>query len=128
MIEKHLKDLGKELEIDSDFSTEVPGVYIFPIEDDVVVTLTEQAPGYKMTSTLCACPKMNLETFYSQMMLANLFGQGTKGAVLGLNSEGNMLTLSKTIEYNPDYKIFKETLEDFINVVDFWREEAVNHK
>lgn len=128
MIDKYLKELAKELEVESDFSSEMPGIFIFPLEEDVAITLSEKAPGFSMTATLCACPKMNLEGFYSQMMLANLFGQGTRGAVLGLNNEGNMLTLSKSIDYNVDYKNFKELLEDFINVIDFWREEAVNHK
>lgn len=61
-------------------------------------------------------------------MLGNLFGQGTHKAVLGLTEDGNMLTLFKVVEYNIDYKQFRDALEDFINSVDFWREEALNHK
>ena len=54
-------------------------------------------------------------------MMANLFGQGTKGGILGINAEGTMLTLSRTVDFAVDYKDFKEFLEDFINVMDFWQ-------
>ena len=59
------------------------------------------------------------------MLHGNLFGIGTRGAVLGASIDGNLLTLSKEVEYTPDYKEFKDLVEDFINMVDYWREEAL---
>ncbi len=60
-------------------------------------------------------------------MEANLFGIGTRGAAIGLNEDGNVLTLSLELDYNSSYQEFKEKLEDFISVMDFWRKEALEH-
>jgi hypothetical protein len=61
-------------------------------------------------------------------MEANLFGRGTRGAAIGLNEEGKLLTLSLELDYNNSFKEFKENLEDFISVIDFWRTEASKHE
>ena len=48
---------------------------------------------------------------------AILFGQGTKGAVLGLSEDGSQLTLTQDIDYNAEYKEFRDTLEDFASIL-----------
>jgi hypothetical protein len=102
-----------------------PGTYSLPLEPGLSITLTSMPQGeIFLSSTIAACPKSNQEYFYMQMLLGDLFGQGTRGAVLGINPEGTQLTLSLIVDYNIDYKGFKETIEDFINVIDYWRDEA----
>jgi hypothetical protein len=61
-------------------------------------------------------------------MEANLFGMGTRGAAIGLNKEENLLTLSLELDYNSSYKDFKEKLEDFVSILDYWRKEALKHQ
>lgn len=124
MIDKYIQQLAEDLEIGETLTLESPGVYTIPLENDLSVKVSDLSPGILFYCTIASCPDANKENFLSQAMLANLFGQGTHDAVLGLNESGNMLTLSKEVNYTIDYKDFKDLLEDFINVVDFWREEA----
>lgn len=128
MLDNFMKEFGKELELEGSLATETPGVYAFKLEEEVTITLTSLPQGFSLSCALAACPKTNREAFFTQTMLANLFGQGTRGGVLGLSEDGNMLTLSKVVDYTADYKDFRDTVEDFINIVDYWRHETLNHK
>ncbi len=119
---------AKEIGLEKPFQQNEQGAYIFPMEADLSFTIADLNPVIGLTCSVAACPKTGLEAFYSQMLLANLFGQGTEGAVLGLSDDGNTLTLSKEIEYNIDFEQFKEVLEDFMNAIDFWRNEALTYK
>ena len=122
-----MKQLSKDMEMEEPFSTEFPGSYSMRLDQDIIINVTDLGQGgLSLTSTLAPCPKENLEAFFTNAMLANLFGQGTKGAVLGLNTEGTKLTLAKIIDYQVDFKQFKDIMEDFINTVDFWRDEALS--
>lgn len=127
MIEKYMQELAKELEL-AEIESLGKNEYSIPFEDNLDVVITGLPQGFFFKSTICECPKENREGFLAHLMLGNLFGQGTHKAVLGLTEDGNMLTLFKVVEYNIDYKQFRDALEDFINSVDFWREEALNHK
>jgi hypothetical protein len=60
-------------------------------------------------------------------MKANLFGQGTLGAAIGLDPKQNILTLSLQLPYDMNYSHFKESVEDFTNIVDYWRVEVDTH-
>jgi hypothetical protein len=127
MLDDWMRDFAQELETGS-LATESPGSYEIPMDEDLKIAVTSLGQGYNLFSVLAACPKINKENFFSKVMQANLFGQGTHGAVLGLTEEGNMLTLSQFVDYTTNYKDFRDVVEDFINTVDFWREEARNHK
>ncbi len=128
MLEKYLPLLIKELEIDTDLATANPGVYSWPINEQVNVTLTSYPFGFSLSCPIDTNQRKEEELFFTQVMLGNLFGQGTEGAVLGLNEEGNLLTLTQTIDYTIDYKEFKDILEDFINTVEYWKDESKNYK
>lgn len=127
MLDDHMKKLQKEMELTQPLNTDLPGVYALPLEEGLTVIVTSMGSGCVLTCNMIACPKQREEDFYSTALLGDLFGQGTGGAVLGLSEDGNMLTLSKAIDYNIEYKDFKDLLEDFINSVDFWRQEVLNH-
>lgn len=124
MLEPFIKQFSQEMELEGSLATQVAGVFALPLEDNVSVTITDRPPGFSLSCALAPMPGKNEEACLTRVMLGNLFGQGTKGAVLGLNSEGNMLTLSQTIDYTINYKDFRDVLEDFVNSVDFWREEV----
>lgn len=123
MLETHLQKLAKELELEGSFSTQVPGVFQFPIEENLAITLNARSPGFSLSCTLGPIPREGETEFFTRLLLGNLFGQGTRGSVLGLNEEGNQLTLTQDVDYNAEYKEFRDVLEDFINSVDFWRLE-----
>ncbi|KAF3362295.1 putative type III secretion chaperone SycE [Chlamydiales bacterium STE3] len=122
-----IQEFLKELEISEPLPQTVPGVYTLPLDDGLSITMTANPQGFLLNAVLAEAPKKNEEHFYTEVLLANLFGQGTKGATLCLSEEGRMLTLSRDIDYDVDYKEFREILEDFINIIDFWREETLKY-
>lgn len=124
MLDTMMKKLAEELGLEGALATEVPGVYNFPVDEGLAVILSEIPYGFALSSTLTKCPKNQEEELYSAALLANLFGNGTDRCLLGLDTEGNQLTLSREIDYNIEYKEFRDILEDFINTAEFWRDEA----
>ena len=56
-------------------------------------------------------------------MKANFLGQGTGGARIGVDPDDKFLTLSHGFPYEMNYQLFKESIEDFVNYVVYWREE-----
>lgn len=83
--------------------------------------------GVYLYSTICPCPNVKKEELFIQLMKANLFGQGTMGSTIALKSNENLLTLSLGMPYDMEYRAFKGALEDFANIVEFWREEIDRH-
>lgn len=129
MLQEFVPKLIKDLKlVNTTLATGVPGIYALPLDEGLTINLQEIPGGILLKCALAPYPKTNEEAFSSRAMLGNLFGQGTHGAVLGLSQDSNTLTLSRAIDYHLDYKEFKEIVEDFINSVDFWRDEALNHK
>lgn len=124
MLEPFIKQFSQEMDLEGSLATQVAGVFALPLEENLSVTITDRPPGFSLLCALMPLPVKNEEACLTRVMLGNLFGQGTKGAVLGLNAEGNQLTLSQTIDYSINYKDFRDVLEDFVNSIDFWREEV----
>lgn len=118
-----LEQLVQDLELPMP-EKDARGRYQMVFEDQIVV-FDESDVGLTIQAELGQCQGQNLETFFSDTLLANLFGQGTGGAILGLTPDGKSLTLSLTIEYNVEYKDFRDLLEDFLNAADVWRTEAL---
>jgi Tir chaperone protein (CesT) family len=128
MLESLIKQLEKELDIDIPAVSNTLGTYTFSRDEGLTMTLSEISQGLSLRCHVAACPKMKQEAFFAHAMLGNLFGQGTRGAILGLNDEGDVLTLTQIVDYPVNYKDFKEILEDFTNSIEFWREETRNHQ
>lgn len=127
-----MQELSKEWELDKPLPQETPGVYKIPLDEGVSFSITSLIDGNKtglvLTSNLAAIPKGEEERLYTHALLGNLFGQGTKQSLLGLNESGSLLTLSRYIDYDISFQEFREIIEDFINTMDFWREEILMHQ
>lgn len=128
MLDPFIQQLVKELEIEGSLATQMPGVFRFPLEEDLTVIISDTPPGFTLTCNVATTPKVKEEEFYTRCLMGNLFGQGTKGAVLGLSEDGEWLTLSQNVNTHADYREFRDILEDFINSVDYWRSEATSVK
>lgn len=127
MLQSYIPKLIQDLELgDISLASGIPGTYTLPLEDGLSIHMTDIPDGFILRCNVGPYPKVKEELFTTQAMLGNLFGQGTRGAVLGLNLEGTIVTLTHIVDYPVEYKDFKEILEDFINTMDFWREEALN--
>ncbi len=124
-IEDYLKKLANEWEFGDAFPVNEKGVYALPLEDQKI-TLQITTEGFILQSVICEAPKVKQEEFYTHALLANLFGQGTKFAILSLSMEGTQLHMTRLIDFTIDYAAFRDIIEDFINMNDFWREETLS--
>lgn len=120
--------LSQDLEINPELvKTDQEGTFVLPIGNPSLhIKVKDLNPGVYLFSKICPCPKEKLEELFIYLMKANLFGQGTFGSVIGLEEE--YLTLSSALPYDMNYRDFKETVEDFVNTIDFWKEEVVRIK
>lgn len=126
MLDAHMAKFQQEMGIERSLQSEIPGTYLLPLDEGLTIQLSSLEEGVSLSCQLLKCPKENQEELYTHLLLANLFGQGTAGAVLALSENGDFLTLSHPIDHALPYKEFKDVLEEFINSVDFWRQEALN--
>lgn len=125
-----LESLITQLELDlkmGRIESSPDGVYTLPFSDNIEIKVSQTSDYYLFKSHIGPTPKKSTEIFLAKLMEANLFGRGTRNNVLGLTEDENLLTLSGELEYNSTYKQFKEKLEDFVTIVDFWRNEALKH-
>lgn len=123
----YLKDLCQDLEISTSLEKNDQGFYLLPLTDSLQIEVKSLDPGVYFYAPIASCPEKSKEDFFIHLMTANLFGQGTLGAAIGMNPKENLLTLSKKMPYDVKYGAFRESIEDFANIVDYWREEVENH-
>lgn len=129
MLDDHMKQLARDFELTAPFASEVPGVYSIPLDEGLSISVTNSPQGgYYVSCPFADIPTSREEEFFNNMLLANLFGQGTNGSVLGITNDGSKLVVSHEIDHELNYVDFRNVLEDFINSVDFWREEVLNYR
>ncbi len=128
MLEQLIKQLGQELDMTEQITKNEEEHYLLSFEPEIDVEAIECDKCHLLKGAIGPCPTSNGESFLMKVMEANLFGRGTRGSVIGIDNEEKMLTLTLELDYNSSYKDFKEKLEDFISVVDFWRKQAIAHK
>jgi hypothetical protein len=121
MLREFIQQLCKELAVDVPKLNEKK-VFPFKLNDNVEVTLKDLEPGVGLQAQICPSPKMKKEEIFIYLMRANLLGQGTGGSRIGMDQDEKFLTLSLGLPYEMNYKIFKETLEDFVNYLIYWRD------
>src|ERR1700733_7350477 len=115
MLDRFMQQLSKDLEIEENLTTEVPNTYSLPLDENTRITISQTQQGISFICILGKEKKQQEEAFYTRLLLGNLFCQGTRGSGLGLSEDGNQLTLTHTLDYNVDYKEFRDTIEDFLN-------------
>lgn len=119
-----MEDLSKEWDLPNPLQQSAESEYTVALDEGLKFKI--QSPSidnYYFFCELGEIPSSNEEPLYTKALLGNLFGQGTNNNLLGLNENGTILTLSRLIDYHISFKDFKEVVEDFINTIDFWREE-----
>ncbi|MDN3505972.1 MAG: type III secretion system chaperone [Simkaniaceae bacterium] len=124
----YLKELCEDLNLDTNLKKSELGFYLLPLTDSLAIEVKPLEPGVFFTSPICPCPEAKREEFFIQLMKANLFGQGTMGSTISLKDDENLLTLSRAMPYDMNYGVFKDALEDFANIVEYWREETLRHE
>jgi hypothetical protein len=96
--------------------------YLLKINPTLSLRLFDLKPGFSLFSQIVECPLKKKEDLFIHLMRANFLGQGTGGGRLGLDQNEKLLTLSHGFPYEMNYKSFKESVEDFVNYVVYWRD------
>lgn len=122
-----LEQLCGELAIECPTIDREKGAMI-SIHPDYLLQIQDLDPGFSLQSKIEEVPIKKREEFYIYLMRANYLGQGTGGARIGIDANEKFLTLSLGFSYEMNYQTFKESIEDFVNYVAYWREETVKFK
>ncbi len=127
MVEQHLQQLFSELELGSPPPFEKDGsikvtIALFPIE------MMQLDPGAHFSALVAPLPTKEKEAFLLKVMKANFLGQGTGGGVLGLKEDESSLTLSLSLPYEMNYRAFKDAVEEFVNFLEYWKNETARHE
>ncbi len=128
MLKQHLHQLTEDLEINPQTIKEERGYLHIPINTHITLALKDLDPGIFFFSPITSLTKPYTEALFSFLMKADFLGQGTLGATIALEPNEKFLTLSLAIPYDMNYREFKETAEDFTNMIDYWREEIIRLK
>ncbi|HSX03503.1 MAG TPA: type III secretion system chaperone [Rhabdochlamydiaceae bacterium] len=122
VLESHLQQLAKELKL-KDLPPKEGALYHFPLNPKTTISIEERPEGAYFFAPIHPFPKGRHENLLIYLMKANFLGQGTLGGVIGLDKDENFLTLSFDLPYDMNYRLFREAVEDFANILDYWKEE-----
>lgn len=124
-LERLLEMLAVELKLPAIPQKDKNGSYQLKIHPDMIVSVKELDPGVFLQSSILPIPKEgNKEALFIHLMKANLLGQGTGGAAIGIDEKEKFFILSQALPFEVNYRTFHETLEDFLNYIQFWKEEV----
>lgn len=121
MLKEHIKELCEELEIREIPKPNEKNIYSFEVVKGVPIEMKDLNPGVFLKGKIDECMKEKREDLFIALMQANLLGQGTGGAAIGLDGDEKFLTLSLALPYEMNYRAFREYLEDFVNYLLYWR-------
>jgi hypothetical protein len=91
---------------------------------EVELQLGDLHPGLSLFAKIGECPEGKREELFLKLMHANYLGQGTKDARIGLSGDEKFLTMSLGMPYEMTYSTFRDSIEDFVNFVLYWRKEV----
>lgn len=127
MLERHLSQLFEELGLGTVPPFDKDGSLQLQVSD-FAIQIVKLDPGIYLSATIAPLPTKDKEEFLLKLMKANFLGQGTGGATLGLKEDESFLTLSLTLPYEINYKAFKESVEEFVNYLEYWKNETARHE
>jgi Tir chaperone protein (CesT). len=117
-----LQELGQKLGL-GPLALDDSGNCQLVFDGDLVVEL--QAPGdgfISLVATVCPVPADGREALFTDLLEANLLGQGTGGATLALDTALDEVVLCQRLETAQlDNEGFEGALETFINHLEFWK-------
>ena len=130
-LEPLIQQLFEELEMgplsEKDVIQKNPLTFALELDEELTLSLKEEKGAFYMHSAVTTPSPEKEAEVYQRVMEANLFGIETRGARLGLEKEGKTITLSCDMPEKMDYTAFRDSVEDFVNVVHYWREEIATY-
>jgi len=124
--ERLLENLAENLNLDAIPQKDKEGIFRLKLPPDFQIGISELSPGIFFSSIILPIPKEgSKEALFIHLMKANLMGQGTGGGAIGIDPTEKFFTLSQSFTFEMSYQFFKESLEDFLNYISYWKEEIV---
>jgi hypothetical protein len=114
--ELNLGDTSDVRRDESSFTLELAGTEVM---------LRDEPPGIHFFSKVAEFPEADQEKMCIKLLGANFLGQATKRAGLGLTEDGKYVVANAFYPTIKGYREFHDAVEDFINVVNFWKKEAL---
>lgn len=93
--------------------------------DGTEIILRDEPPGLHFFSKVADLPEADPERVCSKLLSGNFLGQATKRAGLGLSEDGKYVVANAFYPTIKSYREFHDAVEDFINVVSYWKKEAL---
>jgi len=122
-IDDYMVHFSREVGLEKNFKADFPGVYMFSL-GEVTVTVSDKSGEIILMASFGPIPKQNQELFFTDLLCATLFYQGTQGSTLGLNTEQDKVVVKRVIDHDVSDKEFTEEMEDFLNAVEVWKEKV----
>lgn len=124
MFYDNLIKLLKELNVEGTNTVARDTPFITLQLEGIPIHLTDSPPGMELSSVIGETPKENQEAVFTKLLRGNLLGQATRHACLGLDEDGTHIVLMASIPSVRSYREFRDAVEDFVNAIMFWKEEA----
>lgn len=123
-IEHLVQKLAEELHLDATPQKDKNGYYQLNIQSNTSICIKDLCPGLFFSAKMIELPKgKSHEALYIYLMQANTLGRGTGGSAIGIDATEKYLTLSQSLPFELDYVAFYETVEDFVNYIDYWKQK-----
>jgi hypothetical protein len=127
MLDSHITQLFKEFNLGTPPPFEKDGSIKIQLASFPIVML-KLDPGAHLSAPIAPLPAKEREEFLLKLMKANFLGQGTGGGVLGLKEDESFLTLSLSLPYELNYRAFKDAVEEFVNYLEYWKNETARYE
>lgn len=86
--------------------------------------ISEDGDEVQIFSPVAPIPEKNREELLSQLNEANLFGQGTGGALFSILKEIDLLFMYRKFRMDvTDYQHFEKGVESFLNYLEAWKKK-----
>jgi hypothetical protein len=125
MLAQYLQQICQELSIEEKPELNSEGYYVVSIDDSLNIRFKENQDTTIFLQSLCApIPKQDAESFFTLIMKAHLFGKETGKSFFGIDGKEENLLISQLLPPRVGYDGFRSELEDYVNQVEFWRDES----
>jgi hypothetical protein len=118
-----LSDLGDRLGVGA-IDLDAHRGCVLAFDDDLVVELeaAEDQPGFYLTAAVGPAPSEHRESVLTELLEANLLGQGTGQSCLALDGDLDEVVLMRYVDREDiDIAALERILDDFLSMLELWR-------
>lgn len=124
MLQQYIQHLCSDLELEESKPVGNTQNYVLNLNARLHLQFSLLGETIYIQGNVCPCPKEKREEIFIYLMRANLLGQGTGSAVLSIDEKETNIRLNKALPPSIDYSSFKYAVEEFVNYMDYWKEEV----